>query len=229
MAYIHMESVSKTYNRGKPNEITSVKEATLTIEKGEVAVIVGPSGSGKTTMLSLLGCMTRPTKGKIVVNDKDVAKLPEHFLTLIRRELFGFIFQQFHLVKNISVLENVILPLLPLGLGYTDMKKRAVSILKRLSLEQKAQLKIKQLSGGEQQRVAIARALINDSRILIADEPTAHLDRQLAQELMSTLGKLSKEGTTIVMASHDPYVFNHPLVSQAITMIDGEIDKVDKK
>ena len=224
-----MGCVSKTYNRGKPNEITSVKDATLTIEKGEMAVIVGPSGSGKTTMLSLLGCMTRPTEGKILVNDKDVAKLPEHFLTLIRREQFGFIFQQFHLVKNISVLENVILPLLPLGLGYADMKKKAASILAKLSLEQKAQLKIKQLSGGEQQRVAIARALINDPSILIADEPTAHLDRQLAQEFMSTLGGLTKEGKTIVMASHDPYVFTHPLVSRAVTMIDGEIDKVEKK
>lgn len=123
MAYISLHEVTKTYNKGTPNAFTAVKDTTLSIEQGDIGVIVGPSGSGKTTLLSLLGCMARPTRGKIMVDGENVVKLPEQFLTLKRRELFGFIFQQFHLVKDISVLDNVLLPLLPYGLSYTMMKK----------------------------------------------------------------------------------------------------------
>jgi len=228
MAYISMEEVSKTYNKGTPNEFTAVKNATLAIQQGAIGVIVGPSGSGKTTLLSLLGCMTRPTRGKITVNGQDVVKLPEQFLTLKRREQFGFIFQQFHLVKDISVLDNVLLPLLPSGLSYTRMKKMAHAVLGKLSLEQKAPLKIKHLSGGEQQRVAIARALINKPAVIIADEPTAHLDKKLAREFMHIIERLHKEGKTIIMASHDPFIFSHPLITQVITMNDGQIEQVGK-
>lgn len=119
-----MEGVSKTYNKGKPNEFTAVQDVSLSIQQRDISVIIGPSGSGKTTLLSLLGCMTRPTQGKISVNDQDVAKLPEHFLTIKRREQFGFIFQQFHLVRDMSVIDNVMLPLLPLGLSYSKMRKK---------------------------------------------------------------------------------------------------------
>lgn len=229
MALIEVLKVSKIYNSGQADELTALANASLSIDSGEVAVLTGPSGSGKTSLLSLIGCMARPTEGKIVVDGKDVVKLPERFLTDIRRQKYGFIFQQFHLVKDLSVLENVLLPLYPLDITIAKMKERALPILKRLKIEGKMQLKVKKLSGGEQQRVAIARALINKPQIIIADEPTAHLDRKLARKFIETLAALSKEGKTIIIATHDPFVHDNQLVTKNIVMADGKIERIDQK
>jgi putative ABC transport system ATP-binding protein len=223
---IRTEGLEKVYNPGMPDELTALHGVSIEIEKDKVTVLKGPSGSGKTSLLSLIGCMSRPTAGRIFVDGKDVVKLPERFLTNIRRERFGFIFQQLHLIRNVSVLENILLPLYPLSMGASSMQKRALVIMKKLKIEEKHHFKVKQLSGGEQQRVAIARAIINDHEVIIADEPTAHLDMKLAEEFMDILGTLSGEGKTIVIATHDPFVHEHPLVSKTIAMRDGRVEKV---
>ena len=223
---IRTEGLEKVYNPGMPDELTALHGVSIEIEKDKVTVLKGPSGSGKTSLLSLIGCMSRPTAGRIFVDGKDVVKLPERFLTNIRRERFGFIFQQLHLIRNVSVLENILLPLYPLSMGASSMQKRALVIMKKLKIEEKHHFKVKQLSGGEQQRVAIARAIINDPEVIIADEPTAHLDMKLAEEFMDILGTLSGEGKTIVIATHDPFVHEHPLVSKTIAMRDGRVEKV---
>ena len=209
-----------------PDELTALHAVSIDLEREKMTVLKGPSGSGKTSLLSLIGCMTRPTAGRIMVNGKDVVKLPERFLTNIRREQFGFIFQQLHLIRNVTVLENILLPLYPLRMKVSKMKERAWKIMNKLKIEKKKHFKVKQLSGGEQQRVAIARAIINDPTVVIADEPTAHLDMKLAREFMDILGTLLDEGKTIVIATHDPFVHEHPLVSKTITMRDGQVEKV---
>ncbi len=226
---IHIEDVTKIYNPGKPDEIRALSGASLNIGGGEVIVLKGPSGSGKTTMLSLIGCMSRPTSGKIVVEGRDVAKLPEHFLTNIRRKTFGFIFQQFNLIRNVSVIENVLLPLYPLKTGLSEMRERGEKVLGDLGIREKWHLKVNRLSGGEQQRVAIARALINEPDVIIADEPTAHLDRQLSLDLLKILEDLNREGKTVVIATHDPIVYDHPFVKRIVEMRDGRIQGVTVK
>jgi putative ABC transport system ATP-binding protein len=226
---IQVDKVSKLYNPGRADEMTALDKVSLTIDRGEVTVLMGPSGSGKTSLLSLIGCMARPTEGKILVENRDVVKLPERFLTDIRRKKFGFIFQQFHLIRELTVLENVLLPLYPLEIGARKMKDQAQPILTKLRIDGKKHLKVKKLSGGEQQRVAIARALINEPQVIIADEPTAHLDRKLAQEFMDTLAVLKREGKTIVIATHDPFIHDNDLVSRTIVMGDGRIEGTLKK
>jgi putative ABC transport system ATP-binding protein len=229
LSLIEVEKVSKIYNPGKADELTALKAASLSIDSGEVAVLTGPSGSGKTSLLSLIGCMARPTEGKVYVDGKDVVKLPERFLTDIRRQKFGFIFQQFHLIRELTVLDNVLLPLFPLDISARKMNERALPILQGLKIDNKKNLKVKKLSGGEQQRVAIARALINRPQIIIADEPTAHLDRKLAQEFIETLTQLNREGKTIIIATHDPFIHDNQLVNKTIVMRDGQIERIDKK
>ncbi|MDH4231757.1 MAG: ABC transporter ATP-binding protein [Nitrospirota bacterium] len=223
---IRTENVTKIYNPRKPDEIKALDDASLSIGKGEVVVLKGPSGSGKTTLLSLLGCMGRPTSGRIMVDGKDVAKLPERFLTLIRRKTFGFIFQQFNLIRNVSVLENVLLPLYPVETSFPDMQSRAEKILSDLNINNKMHMKVNRLSGGEQQRVAIARALINEPDIIIADEPTAHLDSKLSSDLLRILETLNSSGKTIVIATHDPFVYDHHFVKRIVEMKDGHIREI---
>jgi putative ABC transport system ATP-binding protein len=225
-ALIRTENLSKTYNPRRPDEFKALADISLTVAQGEVAVLKGPSGSGKTSLLSLIGCMSRPTAGRILVAGKDVAKLPERFLTRVRRDTFGFIFQQFNLIRDLSVLENVLLPLYPLKTPIGEMRQRGAAALARLDIEKKASLKVRQLSGGEQQRVAIARALINDPQIVIADEPTAHLDSKLSADLLDILGEINRLGKTILIATHDPLVYQHPLVTRTIAMKNGRVEGV---
>ena len=220
------ENITKIYNPRRPDEIRAVEEASLNIEKGEVVVLKGPSGSGKTTLLSLIGCMARPTSGRIEVDGKDVAKLPERFLTLIRRQTFGFIFQQFNLIRNVSVMENVLLPLYPLDSSFSDMRARGETILGSLGVVAKINMSVNKLSGGEQQRVAIARALINQPEIIIADEPTAHLDRKLSADLLRILEDLNRSGKTVVIATHDPFVYEHSFIRRIVEMRDGRIQDI---
>jgi putative ABC transport system ATP-binding protein len=216
--------VTKVFNRGRPDEVAALHRVCVEIGRGDVAVLKGPSGSGKTTLLSLIACMARPTSGRILLDGRDVAKLPERFLTQLRRRRFGFIFQQFHLVRGVSVLENVLLPLYPLEVGFAAMRARGEEVLRRLRIWDRRRLRPNQLSGGEQQRVAIARALINDPDIVIADEPTAHLDRELSAEFLDILQGINGEGKTIVIATHDPFVYEHPLVKTVLRLRDGWIE-----
>jgi putative ABC transport system ATP-binding protein len=221
-----MEQVSKVFNPGMPDEMKAVSNVSLEIRKGELVVLKGPSGSGKTSLLGLMGCMSRPTEGRIIVNGRDVAKLPERFLTMIRRKEFGFIFQQFHLIRGISVLENVMLPLYPTHAKMADIRNRAEGLLEKLNILHKRDFKVQRLSGGEQQRVAIARALINEPEGVLADEPTAHLDTKLSEDLIQTMMQLSREGKTVIIASHDPIVYEKPFIDKIVEMRDGIVKEV---
>jgi putative ABC transport system ATP-binding protein len=223
--YIKTQGVKKVYNPGKPDEMTALHDVSVQIDRGRMTVLKGPSGSGKTSLLSAIGCMSRPTEGRILIDGKDVVKLPERFLADMRRKKFGFIFQQLHLIRNLSVHDNILLPLYPTDMMPAEMKKRALAIMNKFSIAGKKNLKVKNLSGGEQQRVAIARALINDPAVIIADEPTAHLDKKLAAEFMEILGALCDEGRTVIIASHDPFVCEHSLVGKIIAMRDGRLEK----
>ncbi|WP_303720722.1 ABC transporter ATP-binding protein [Malonomonas rubra] len=226
-ALIQAHTLSKIYNRHQADEVRALSEVTFSVEAGEAVVLQGPSGSGKTSLLSLIGCMTRPTSGQLRIGEKEVSRLPEPFLARVRRETFGFIFQQLNLLRDLSVLDNILLPLYPADLKTAEMHSRAERVLEQLNLLEKQRMKVAQLSGGEQQRVAIARALINQPEIIIADEPTAHLDSTLSKELLVILEHLKKDGKTIVFATHDPYVYQHRLVDRRFSMHDGVLRKAE--
>ncbi|OPY70858.1 MAG: Cell division ATP-binding protein FtsE [Syntrophorhabdaceae bacterium PtaU1.Bin034] len=241
---IHLANVKKTFNMEQPNEYTAVDGVNLTLQENRVTVLQGPSGSGKTTLLSLIGCMVRPTSGRIKLrlnggipgfpfgsgapengepSDLEVTSLPERFLTGIRRKTFGFVFQQFHLVRGLSALENVMLPAYPLGEPLGVMRKRAIDIMETLSISHRASAKVEWLSGGEAQRIAIARALMNDPPVIIADEPTAHLDTALSHEFMLIVSDLKGMGKTAIIASHDPLVCESSVVSDIVTVRNGRV------
>jgi len=220
---IRAENVTKAYNRGEPNETFALSDVSVSILEHDFAVLKGPSGSGKTTLLSLVGCMSRPTSGSVTVQGRDVSHLPERFLTGIRRKTFGFIFQQFNLIQGMSVLQNILLPLYPGDTDPSHALGRADAILENLDMAKRRNFPVNNLSGGEQQRVAIARALINDPEILLADEPTAHLDTHLAADFMEIMRDLRSRGKTVVIASHDPLVFDDSHVSLVVAMRDGKI------
>jgi putative ABC transport system ATP-binding protein len=223
---IEMRAIRKIFNEGRPQELIAVDGASLAIEARTVTVLRGPSGSGKTTLLSLVGCMTRPTSGRILLEDRELTSLPERFLTGVRRTTFGFIFQQFNLVKGITALENVMLPAYPLGEPHAALQKRALDLLDLFDIRKRAHAKVEWLSGGEAQRTAIARALINNPRIVIADEPTAHLDTKLSHEFMDIVALFKKEKKTVIIASHDPLVYESAVVDRVVTMRDGRIEDV---
>lgn len=221
---IVLEKVRKVFNSGKPNEYTGVDDISLRLEEQEVSVFKGPSGSGKTTLLSLIGCMTRPTSGRIHLMDREITSLPERFLTETRRKTFGFIFQQFHLIKGISALENVMLPAYPGGERKSVLQGKAMGLLDLFNMASKAQTRVEWLSGGEAQRVAIARALINSPSVIIADEPTAHLDSARSLELVDILKRLKSDGKTVLIASHDPIVYRSSMVDRVIHLRDGKVE-----
>jgi putative ABC transport system ATP-binding protein len=220
---INLRDIRKVFNAGQPNEFLAVEDVTLTIDFHKATALKGPSGSGKTTLLSILGCMARPTSGRITLEDREITSLPERFLTDIRRRTFGFMFQQFNLIKGITALENVMLPAYPVGENHSALKQRAMGLLAMFSLSQKASAYVEFLSGGEAQRVAIARALINDPAIIIADEPTAHLDTKLSREFMEIMRWLKDEGKTILFASHDPLVYDSDVIDRIVVMRDGKV------
>jgi putative ABC transport system ATP-binding protein len=220
---IRAQGISKTFNAGRPNEFRALQDVSVELPFGRTTILKGPSGSGKTTLLGIIGCMARPTTGRIYLGEREITSLPERFLTGIRRDSFGFIFQQFNLIKGLTVLENVMIPAYPLGEKHHLLRQRALDTLALFDLGRKAGAKVDWLSGGEAQRVAIARALINDPAVVIADEPTAHLDSRLSREFMAIMRRLKGEGKTIILASHDPIVYHSDLGDLLIEMRDGRI------
>ena len=234
---IELSNITKCFNSGRHNQFTAVDTVTLQVNPQQITVFKGPSGSGKTSLLTMIGCMARPTSGRIFLRGVaaalpfrqegaeavEITSLPERFLNDIRRTTFGFIFQQFNLVKGITVLENVMLPAYPTGEGRVAFRARAVHLLEQFGIARLAGQRVELLSGGELQRVAIARALINNPSIIIADEPTAHLDSKLSHEFMAIAGRLKDEGKSVLIASHDPIVFDSPLVDSLVEMRDGAV------
>ena len=221
---IELINIRKVYNAGKPNEFVAIHGASLSIDAQKVTVLRGPSGSGKTTLLSLIGGMARPTSGRITLLEKEMTSLPERFLTEIRQKTFGFIFQQFHLIKGLTALENTMLPAYPLGEKHGSLKKRAMALFDLFNISSKASSKVEWLSGGEAQRVTIVRALINNPLVVIADEPTAHLDTKLSQEFMEIVSRLRDDHKTVVIASHDPMVYESSAVDRVINLRDGKVE-----
>jgi putative ABC transport system ATP-binding protein len=225
---IELLCVSKVYNAGQPNQYSAVREVDLAIEPGRVTALRGPSGSGKTTLLSLIGGLTRPSAGRVRLDGRDISALSERFLTELRRATFGFVFQQFQLIRGLSVLENVMLPAVPTGRPYRQVRGRALDLLDHLGLAARAETRAQWLSGGEAQRVAIARALINDPKMVIADEPTSHLDSALSRQILAILGELRGEGRTLILSSHDPLVFESGLVERIVEVRDGRVAESGK-
>ncbi len=220
---IELDDIHKAFNQGQPNEYWALNGIHLKVEAHQVTALSGPSGSGKTTLLTLLGCLSRPTRGRVRLRGEDVSGLPERFLTEIRRRTFGFIFQQFNLVRGLSALDNVMLPAYPLGLPYGQLREKAENQLAGLDLGHRRDARVEWLSGGEQQRVAIARALINDPEIIVADEPTANLDTALSRQFLDILSRLIDEGRTVILTSHDPLVVDSSVVNRVVRLRDGHL------
>ncbi|GBC61913.1 ABC transporter ATP-binding protein [Desulfonema ishimotonii] len=220
---IRLSQITKTYNARKPGAFHALRQIDLEIAPNRITVFRGPSGSGKTTLLSIIGCMSRPTSGRIWLNGRETTGLPERFSARIRRETFGFVFQNYNLIRGLTTLENTMIPACPTGRPHRQVKARAISLLEKLGIGEKAARPVTSLSGGEQQRAAIARALINDPQIIIADEPTAHLDTALARAFMAIAADLKARGKTLLIASHDPLVFDDRAVSRVIALRDGKV------
>jgi putative ABC transport system ATP-binding protein len=220
---IELKNVTKIFHKGNANEFVALDDISLTIAPNMVTVLKGPSGSGKTTLLSIIGAMTKPTTGRVEVLNREITSLPERFLTEIRRRTFGFIFQHYNLIKGLTALENVMVPAYPNGEHHGELKRRALGLLDLFNISDKAASRIEWLSGGEAQRVTIARALINDPQIIIADEPTAHLDTRLSNEFIDIMAKLNREGKTVLIAGHDPLIYESATVSRVIELHDGRV------
>ncbi len=206
---IKTESVSKWYNRGRPDEVRAVDGVSLQVQENQSIVLYGPSGSGKTTLLGLLGTMDRPTDGKVFFAGRDITWFSDLELSRIRREKIGVVFQSFNLISGLSAWENVSYPLIPTGLSARQRFARAKILLEKLNLGDRLHHAPEELSGGQQQRVAIARALVNDPDILIADEPTSNIDEDSVSRLLDILSDLRSEGKTLIISSHDPVLRNH--------------------
>lgn len=213
------ENVTRVYKIGAL-ETHALRGVSLSIDNGEFAALVGPSGSGKTTLLQLLGCLDRPTSGRVLINGKDVSQLNRNQRADMRRGTIGFIFQFFALIPTLTAYENVELPLLLTGRAPAERKERVTGLLESVGLPDRAHHRPDQLSGGEQQRVAVARALAGSPSMILADEPTANLDTANGEAVMETMVRLNKEtGVTFVFATHDPRVIKY--ARRVITLRDG--------
>ena len=219
---IHTENVWKIYGAGGPRQVDAVKDASLEIEKGMVTALGGPSGSGKSTLLSLIGLLTKPTKGKVFLDARELSGLSEVYRTKIRRERIGFIFQAQYLIPQLTAVENVALPKLCTDTSRALAEEVAKERLVSLGLEHRLNFRVAELSGGEQQRVSIARSLMNEPDILIADEPSSSIDEALTKELLDTLRRMvDEEGLTVIVASHDSQVLDW--ADRIYKMHDGKI------
>ncbi|MGD2116596.1 MAG: ABC transporter ATP-binding protein [Acidobacteriota bacterium] len=220
---IELSEVAKVFSSDTVRERPAVSCPALTIPDRSATLVEGPSGSGKTTLLGLIGCLIRPTAGRIRIGGRDVTRLTEDRLSELRRRCFGFVFQSHHLIRGASALQNVMLPALPCPEVDGDLRPRATALLDRFALEDRATIPVERLSGGEQQRVAIARALINDPPVLLADEPTAHLDSGTARSFLGVVSDLLEGGKTVIVASHDPVLCDSGIFSRIVRIRDGRV------
>jgi putative ABC transport system ATP-binding protein len=215
---IHLEQVHKKY-RTERVETTALDNINLTVDKGELIAVMGPSGCGKSTLLNLMGLLDEPTGGRISLDGKPIQRYGDKDLARVRNERLGFVFQQFHLVSDLSVVDNVEIPLLYRKMSNKDRRRAALAALDRVGLASRIHHFPGQLSGGQQQRVAIARAIVGNPSILLADEPTGNLDSQMGDEIMAILQDLNNEGTTIVMVTHDPRLAER--THRVVRLFDG--------
>ena len=200
---IQIKDVYKIYGEGLESEVRALDGVSLSIDRGEFVAIVGQSGSGKSTMMNVLGCLDIPTRGDYFLDGTDVRELTDKELSHIRNRQIGFIFQQYNLIQSLSVLENVELPLIYQGIRADDRYDMAMEALERVGLANRVKHKPTEMSGGQQQRVAIARAIATRPPIIMADEPTGALDSHTGLEVLGFLQQLNKEGTTVILITHD--------------------------
>lgn len=220
-AILGIENVSKSYRLGKI-AVPVLSEINLLIQEGEFAAIMGPSGSGKSTLLNIIGCLDRPTSGKIMICCVDTSSLSDPELARIRGKRIGFVFQTFNLIPRLTALKNVELPMVYQDIPREVRIKRSMMLLEMLGLKDRFDHRPSELSGGERQRVSIARALVNDPEILLADEPTGNLDSKTGQEIMQIFNTLHNEGRTILMVTHDLGLAQN--CDRIIRLKDGRID-----
>ncbi|HEU5072469.1 MAG TPA: ABC transporter ATP-binding protein [Verrucomicrobiae bacterium] len=220
MALIELRNVSKIYVLGG-EEIRALDGVTMDIDGGEFASIIGPSGSGKSTLMHIIGCLDSPTHGTLKLDGTEIQAATAKELARIRNQKIGFVFQFFNLLPKLNVLQNIELPMVYSGLSTAERRERAMNALALVGLENRAKHRPMQISGGQQQRVAIARALVNNPRIIFADEPTGNLDTHTGEAILELFRKLSQEGRTIVLVTHDPEIA--ALTPRRIEIRDGKI------
>ncbi|MBL0158901.1 MAG: ABC transporter ATP-binding protein [Bryobacterales bacterium] len=228
MAFVAVENVSKTYSdQDSSGGVQVLRDVSVEIAEGEFVCLMGPSGSGKSTLLTILGAMNHPSEGRLVIDGIDVYALSDERRADFRLQYLGFVFQQHHLMPYLNAIENVMLPLATLKLAGIEKRRRALDVLEKVGLGDKASRLPSQLSGGEQGRLAIARALVNDPPLLLADEPTGTLDTKTGDEIMKVFLDLNSLGQTIFMVSHNPA--NAALVHRVLHIRDGEFEATSDK
>lgn len=205
MEIIKLEGITKVY-RTTEVETTALENVNLTVRKGEFLSIMGPSGCGKSTLLNLMGLLDLPEKGKILINEAETTRMKDSEMAEFRNKMLGFVFQSFHLINSLSVLDNVELPLLYRNSTGKSRREAAEKVLEEVGLSHRMRHFPTQLSGGQCQRVALARAIVGNPQIILADEPTGNLDSKMGAEIMELLFQLNNEGTTIVMVTHDEHI-----------------------
>lgn len=218
---IDIRDVVKTFQVGEI-EVHALRGVDLAIEEGSFLAIMGPSGSGKSTLLNILGCLDRPTSGYYYLGGRNVAQMDDDTLSSIRGKRLGFIFQSYNLIAQLTVIENIKVPLIYQGVNLQDYEQKCIELAAMVGLEDRLEHRPSQLSGGQQQRVAIARSLINDPLMILADEPTGNLDSKTGKEVLELIEKLHRQGKTIVMVTHDYEIAYR--ADRVIHMMDGRID-----
>ena len=218
---VRLENVVKTYSMGE-SEVHALRGISFQIEQGEFLSIMGPSGSGKSTCMNMIGCLDRPTSGIVEINGKETAKMTEKELAVLRNQTVGFVFQQYHLIPSMNVLENVMLPLKYAHVEKAERVERAEEALEAVGLGERIKHRPHELSGGQKQRVAIARAMITRPKILLADEPTGALDSITGKQVMELFNRINQEqGTTIIIVTHDPRIGES--TKRCIRILDGQL------
>jgi putative ABC transport system ATP-binding protein len=195
-------NLTKIYNPGKKHQVEAVTDANITAESGSITALVGPSGCGKTTLMSMIGQLLTPTKGKVLVDKEDITAYSDGWKAVFRRKNIGFVFQHINLLPNFNALENVMTPLICHEVDPSKYKEPALKLLDKLGLSERAYFNVEQLSGGQQQRVAVARALITEPKIVVADEPLTFVDEASAKTIIDFFEKLKEEGKTILISTH---------------------------
>ena len=219
---IQIESLNRTFQTGD-TQFHVLKDINLSVAKGECMVLKGVSGSGKTTLLSIMAGLDKPSSGKVIIDGEAIAKLPDMHISAFRAKKIGMIFQHFNLMEHLTAAENVMIPLIPMGLTLEEVQNMTAKALELANISHKAEQSTARLSGGEKQRVAIARALVADPAVILCDEPTANLDRANSLKFIEIMAQLHALGKTIVIATHDPLFEGLDFAHRVVPMEDGEI------
>lgn len=225
---ISLTNIVKRYKMGE-DEFKALDGVDLSIERNEYVALIGPSGSGKSTLMNLLGCLDTPSEGKYVLNGRDTSTMDDNELAKVRNQEIGFIFQSFHLLPRMTVLQNVMQPLVYRGIASAERAKIAAQALDKVGLSHRMGHRPNQLSGGQRQRVAVARALVGSPSILLADEPTGNLDSKTSAEIMALFDDLHRQGQTVIVVTHEPDIAAH--CHRTLRVSDGKIvqDSINPK